>query len=164
MVAKIRHAFTAIPAGRGLLTPCNKILQSKPPLVYLQRNPFLRAAIVGYRTLLRESSDSPTRCCELVVGWPDYIGVCDALSHGVGGVIFGDNEACIPTVFRWEWPKEIKDLYHNDAITNSDLEMAGLLLLWLVMESVCTSLREKKVALFSDRGCAHKIGHLFLLK
>ena len=38
VVAKIRHAFTAIPAGRGLLTPCNKILKSNPPLVYLQRN------------------------------------------------------------------------------------------------------------------------------
>ncbi len=53
-------------------------------------------------------------------------------------------------VFRWEWPNEIKDLYHNGAIMNSDLEMAGLLLLWLVMESVCESLREKIVALFSD--------------
>ncbi len=52
VVAKIRHAFTAIPADWGLLTPCNKILQTKPPLVYLQRNPFLRAAIVGCRTLL----------------------------------------------------------------------------------------------------------------
>jgi len=68
VVAKIRHAFTAIPAGRGLLTPCNKILQSKPPLVYLQRNLVLRAAIMGCRTLLRESSDSPTRCHELVGG------------------------------------------------------------------------------------------------
>jgi hypothetical protein len=29
VVAKIRHAFTAIPAGRGLITPCNKILQKK---------------------------------------------------------------------------------------------------------------------------------------
>jgi hypothetical protein len=76
--------------------------------------------------------------------------VCDASSHGVGGVIFGENEACIPTVFRWEWPKEIKDLFHNKAITNSDLEIAGLLLLWLVMESVRTPLREKRVALFSD--------------
>ena len=150
VVAKIRHAFTAIPAGRGLLTPCNKILQSKPPLVYLQRNPFLRDAIIGCRTLLRESSDSPTRCRELVGGWPDYVGVCDALSHGVGGVIFGENEACIPTVFRWEWPKEVKNLYHKKAITNSDLEMAGLLLLWLVMEYVCMPLREKRVALFSD--------------
>jgi hypothetical protein len=96
VVAKIRHAFTAIPAGWRLLTPCNKILQSKPPLVYLQRNLVLRAAIMGCWTLLRESSDSPTRCHELVGGWPDTIGVCDASSHGVGGVIFGENEACIP--------------------------------------------------------------------
>jgi len=58
--AKIRHAFTAIPAGRGLFTPCNRILQLKPPLVYLQLNLVLRAAIMGCRTLLRESSDSPT--------------------------------------------------------------------------------------------------------
>jgi hypothetical protein len=100
VVAKIRHAFTAIPARWGLLTPCNKILQKKPSLVYLQQNPALLAAIMGCRTLLRESSDSPTRCCKLVGGWPDYIGVCDALSHGVGSIVFGKNEACVPTVFR----------------------------------------------------------------
>ena len=60
VVAKITHAFTAIPAGQGLLTPCNRILQSKPPLVYLQCNLVLRAAIMGCRTLLWEPSDSPT--------------------------------------------------------------------------------------------------------
>jgi len=118
VVAKIRHAFMAIPAGRGLITPRNKILQTKIPIVYLQRNHMLRAAIMGCRTLLRELSDSPTCCCKLVGGWPDYIGVCDASSHGVGGVIFGENEPCVPTVFRWEWPQEIKDLYHEGFLTN----------------------------------------------
>jgi len=34
VVAKVHHAFMA---GQGLLTPCNKILQKKPSLVYLQR-------------------------------------------------------------------------------------------------------------------------------
>ena len=100
VVAKIRHAFMAIPAGRGLLTPCNKILQKKPSLVYLQQNPVLLAAIMGCCTLLRESSNSPTRYHELVGRWPDYIRICDASSYGVGGVIFGKNEACVPTVFR----------------------------------------------------------------
>jgi hypothetical protein len=33
---------------------------------------------------------------------------------------------------------------------NSDLEMAGLLLLWLAMEGVCGHLRGKQVALFCD--------------
>ena len=133
-----------------LLIPCNKILQTKPPIVYLQRNHMLWVAIMECRTLLQESSNSPTRCRELVGVWPDYIGVCDASSHGVGGIIFGENEPCVPTVFRWEWPQDIKDLYREGVITNSDLEMAGLLLLWLVMESVCGSLKEKRVALFSD--------------
>ena len=150
IVAKIRHAFTAIAAGRGLLSPCNRILQKKPPVVYLHRNPVLLAALAGCRTLLRESSDSPTRCRELVGGWPDYIGVCDASSHGVGGVVVGENAACTPTVFRWEWLQEVKTRYHKNLITNSNLEMAGLLFLWLVMEAVCGNLREKNVALFSD--------------
>ncbi len=150
VIAKIRHAFTAIPAGRDLLTPCNKMLQMKPPVVYLHWNAVLLAAVAGCRTLLRESSDSPTRCRELVSGWPDYIGVCDASSHGVGGVVFGETESCLPTVFRWEWSPEVKEAYHSKRITNSDLEMAGLLFLWLVIESVCGNLREKHVALFSD--------------
>ena len=38
----------------------------------------------------------------------------------------------------------------NGTITNSDLEMAGLLLLWLVMEDVCPTLTNAHVALFSD--------------
>jgi hypothetical protein len=125
VVIKIRHAFMAIPAGRGLLTPCNQILQTKPPLVYLQRNLMLWAAIMGCRTLLRESSDSPTQCQELIGGWLDYIGVCDTSSHGVGGVIVGKNEAWVPTVFHWEWPQKVKDLFHEGHISNSNLEMAG---------------------------------------
>ncbi len=36
------------------------------------------------------------------------------------------------------------------SITNSDLEMAGLLTLWLVMEDVCPTLPNAHVALFSD--------------
>ncbi len=35
-------------------------------------------------------------------------------------------------------------------LTNSDLEMVGLVILWLVIEGVCHNLREKRVTLFSD--------------
>jgi hypothetical protein len=39
-------------------------------------------------------------------------------------------------------------------ITNSNLEMAGVLILWLVMEVVCQPLQKKWVALFSDNSPA----------
>ncbi len=35
-------------------------------------------------------------------------------------------------------------------LTNSDLELAGLVLLWIMVEHVCTDLIEKRVALFSN--------------
>ena len=63
--------------------------------------------------------------------------------------------ACTPTVFRFEWPEDIKrDIVteHNPDghITNSDLGMAGLLLLWLIMEDVCDVKSGTHAALFSD--------------
>ena len=62
---------------------------------------------------------------------------------------------CTPTVFCVPRPEEIKkDLGSTKnpkgRITNSDLEMAGLLLLFLVMKAICPKLRETFSALFSD--------------
>jgi hypothetical protein len=90
-----------------------------------------------------------------VSGWPDYVGIVNAFSYGVGGVVIGELVECIPTVFQWEWPPDIKSSIRLDtnptgSLTNSDLEMAGVLLLWLVMEKVCHPRQEKRVALFSD--------------
>ncbi len=147
IVAKLRHAFTAIPNGMGLLSPCNQNLAQKPNIVWLSRHKHLLANIRGCRTLLRESTKDPTRCRELVSGWPDYVGIVDASSYGVGGVIIGELVECIPTLFRWEWPPDIKssiclDTNPTGSLTNSDLEMAGILLLWLVMEKVCHPLQD----------------------
>ena len=90
-----------------------------------------------------------------MTGWPDFVGIVDASSHGVGGVVIGERAECIPTVFHWQWPSDIMSNIRFNTnptgwITNSDLEMAWILLLWLVMEEVCHPLLEKRVALFSD--------------
>ena len=61
-IAKLRHAFTAIPSGVGLLSPCNRILALKPPIVWLNRHKRVFAALRGCRTLLQESTQDPTRC------------------------------------------------------------------------------------------------------
>ena len=61
----------------------------------------------------------------------------------------------MPTVFQYEWLDDIKaeiNSEHNPEgkLTNSDLEMAGLLMLWLVMEDVCRIESGDHVALFSN--------------
>ena len=155
ILSKVRHAFISIPAGRGLLSPCNAVLRKQPPVVYLHNNQHLLQAIKDIRTLLRESTTRPTKCTELVSDWPDFVGIKDASGHGVGGIIVGENKACPPTVFRFQWPEDITaDINTADnptgQITNSDLELAGLLMLWLVMEEVCKPEPACHVALFSD--------------
>ncbi len=155
ITAKLRHAFIALPGGKGLLSPCNRLLRRKPCVVYFHRNCPLLSAIMDMRSILRESTGRPTRCKELVAGWPDYIGVVNASSFGVGGIVIGELSQCRPTVFRLQWPPDITSSVISDSnrhghITNSDLEMAGLLLLWLMIKHTCESLTEKRIALFSD--------------
>jgi len=136
--------------------PCNSILSLRPPVVFLHRNKALRQTLQDCRTLLRESSAHPTPCRELVMGEPDFVGVKDASLHGVGGIIVGHRKPCKPTVFRIEWPPDIKDavlqtnMRGGGYLTNLDLKMAGLLFLWLVMEHVCDITPGTHIALFSD--------------
>ena len=155
VVAKVRHAFTTIPAGLGLMSRFNTILRKKPARVFLHRNKELQLAISECRTFLRESVSHPTKCASLVTAWPDYIGLTDASSFGAGGVILGENRDAPLTVFWVQWPQDITDAVisetnPNGTLTNNDLEMAGLLLLWLAIEEVCTDVNGSHVALFSD--------------
>ena len=155
VIYKIRHAFITIPAGKGLLSPFYRILAKQPKFVFLHRNKQLKKALQECRLFLQTSVSAPTKCSHLVPAWPDYVGIKDASKQGVGGIIVGENKAVPPTVFRLEWPEDIKQdviskANPNGSITNSDLEMAGLILLWLVMESVCDTLDGAHVALFSD--------------
>ena len=155
VLAKIRHAFTSIPAGLGLLSPCNRILAVKPTTVFLQRSQPLRTAISDIYTLLKESVAAPTKCTELIGGWPHYIGYTDASGAGFGGVIIGEDMEVPPTVFRGQWPPDIQaGLISRDnrggCLSINDLELAGLLITWLIMEAICPTLTERNVAIFSD--------------
>ena len=90
------------------------------------------------KTLLRKSTLRPTNCRELVSVWPDYIEVKYVSGHGIGGVVFDEKIPCTPTVFHMQWPEWVKreiisSSNRTETLTNSDLEMAVLLLLWLVM-------------------------------
>ena len=41
------------------------------------------------------------------MGWPHNIGIKDDSSHGVGGIIVIEDEACVPTVFCFAWSEDI---------------------------------------------------------
>jgi hypothetical protein len=101
------------------------------------------------QTILLESTTQPRHCWELVAGWANYDSVVDTSSYGVEGVIIGELSPCPPKVFRQQWPPNITESVISDTnwggkLTNLDLKLARLVLLWLMIEHVCTMLREKK--------------------
>jgi hypothetical protein len=101
-VVKTRHAFTCIPTGVSLLSPCNHVLKAKPPYVYLSKNKKVLHMIKGCRTLLQESTREPTRCRQLISGWLEFVGIVDTSGHGVGGVVVEELSLCVLAVFRWQ--------------------------------------------------------------
>jgi hypothetical protein len=135
VLSKLQHAFLMIPVGKGVLSTFYAVLSVQLRFVFLHNNLQLFNAVVDCQKFLRESVSFPTTCRNLVTAWSEH--------PGVGGCIISKNMQVPPqTVFRFQWPRDISDLIVSDenpngTISNSDIEMAGLLLSWLVMEDVC---------------------------
>jgi len=93
-----------------------------------------RAALIDLRHLILTLASRPTHVSELVEYEPELAGTCDASAAGAGGVWVGYDVQ--PTVWRIEWPEDVVELYRTGKLTNSDLEMAGVLLQYLVAEQL----------------------------
>ena len=155
MLGKMRHASWGVPGSNGLFTPFNRIIAQKPRHVWFRKRSALTIALRDWRSIFKEALKTPTHVRQLVRGEPNIAGIVDASGEGVGGVIFGMTDDIVPTVFRFQWPEEVTQQLQTEAnpsgtITNSDLEMAGLVFLWLMVEHVAPDLRHKHIVLLSD--------------
>lgn len=151
---RLRHACIGIPAGRGLMGPIDKSLTGTTGYVDVRGNGMLREALRDFHTLIGVFGKQPTFCRELIPNRPDYIGYCDASGLGAGGVWLSGARGLPPIVWRLEWPQDIRDRLVSFAnptgdISNSDLEMAGLLAHYLVLEHL-VDLQFTHVAAWSD--------------
>ena len=95
------------------------------------------------------------------MGDPEFLGWVDASGEGVGGGWLPGKDALEPTVWRMEWPQSIRKRLITQTnpsgdLDINDLEMAGKLLAWLVLEGIVgtETLRYKNVGLFSDNTAA----------
>jgi hypothetical protein len=122
--------------------------------VAIKKNPQLCTALADFGTLIKVMARRPTHCKELVIDSPGYIGYCDASKLGAGGVWLLGTLYLSPVVWRLEWPEDI----HNNVvsfsnprgtITNSDLEMAGMLAHYLELEHL-VALKHVHVAAWCD--------------
>jgi hypothetical protein len=141
LVGRLQHAARILPSARAFFTPLNNALRGLPDFIGLSRTGEVRIALLDIACVIRDLASRPTHVSELVQAEePDYIGYCDASGFGAGGVWFGGKTKLDPIVWRIQWPKDITGALVSDSnphgtITNSDLEMAGVLLQEAVLEA-----------------------------
>ena len=157
LVGKIRHVAIIMPALRGLFTPINNSLAGTPAFIPLRKNGSVRRAFNDFSVLIRDLASRPTSVHELLQGASDAIGYCDAAGEGAGGVWFSP-DLPDPIVWRVPFPLDIQNAIVSDSnpdgtITNSDLELAGVVLHIAVLATV-TNLYHRRSGVLSDNSAA----------
>jgi hypothetical protein len=160
IAGRLQHAARILPAARAFFTPINFALRGLPAFIGLSRHGEVRHALIDIAAVIRELASRPTHVSELVQGHLCHIGYCDASAFGAGGVWFGGTKAMHPIVWRVQWPSDIASNVVSDknpkgSITNSDLEMAGVLLQEAVLEAhLGKTLRGAQIAIGCDNSPA----------
>jgi hypothetical protein len=140
LAGRLQHAAQILPAAKAFFTPLNNALKGTPAFIGLGRHSEVRHAILDFATVIRDLASRPTQVTELVQQDLDYVGYCDASAFGAGGVWFGAQKPLSPIVWRVQWPKDVTEAVVSTRnpdghLTNSDLEMAGVLLQEAVLEA-----------------------------
>ncbi len=156
LMGKLNHATIGIPNGRGLSAPIYNAMKQHTDEVPITTD--LHLALEDWHTMIQEMAKRPTHVRELTPDEPDYIGDVDACKTGVGGVwLSGKKKLPNPVVWHLQWPKEIQDQLitkenPNGTLTINDLEMAGVLLQWLILESIVPhcNLNNAHIGIFCD--------------
>ncbi len=156
VVGMMRHVATILPSARSLFTPMNRALRGHPSTISLSASGEVHAALLDLRQLVTTLAARPTHVREILPAPdPDYIGFCDASAFGAGGVWFSGTSTVPETVWRLQWPLDITAAVISEskptgALTNSDLEMAAVVLQLNVLEPLVPSMHHNSMQIHSN--------------
>ena len=139
-IGKCQHACLGIPGGTAFMGPLYRALHAtkranKSSVQIHPKSPQHRA-LMDLRTIFKLIGAKPIRCKQLIPGTPHYVGYTDACKYGAGGIWLSGTATLHPIVWRHKWPPEVVRRYEQGLITINDLEMAGLLLHYLLLEQL----------------------------
>jgi hypothetical protein len=154
IVGKLRHVALIMPSTKGMFSPMNKALKYEPACIGLGKDSEVRAALLDLAVLVAELSTRATHVKELVPGVDHYVGYCDACATGAGGIWMSGEAGLRPIVWRINFPPAISSQVVSDknprgCLTNSDLEMAAVLLQYMILNQR-VDLRYIRAGVFSD--------------
>jgi hypothetical protein len=151
VVGKMRHVATILPSAQALFIPLNRALRMTPLTISLSATGEVQAALLDLRQLITTLAARATHVNEILPApVPNYIGYCDASAFGAVGVWFSGQCPLPETGWRLQWPADITAAVISESnptgtLTNSDLEMAAVVLQLNVLAKTAGAINEPKV-------------------
>ena len=157
IAGKLQHASYGIPGGASLFTPIQMAMAKDPPFINI--TPELKTIFKDWKYMIKFLQKHPTHVCQLVPDYPKYTGHTDACGLGCGGTWTSGVKPLHPLVWQMEWPEDIKaklitDSNPHGTITINDLELAAMVLGWLVLELQDVNLKFTHVGTYCDNKSA----------
>jgi hypothetical protein len=138
---KMQHIGLISPTIKGFMTPINRSLAQNDEhgSIGLGKNNKLREVLQHCKFLVQELRTRPTHIRELVSPYlPHIYGYTDSCCLGTGGVFLPCTEWVHPTVWIWEYPRELqvrlRERKNQDGVTVNDGEMAGTVVQHMLLE------------------------------
>ena len=138
----LNHAAYGMPGGRGLFTVLWKAL-AKESRGYVTVTPEVKQAFQDFTWLFSEMANNPVHVAQLVQRDPHCNGYSDACKWGAGGVWIIPQADGSNLFLFWSipFPQAIIDRFESGLLSINDLELAGIVLHWLVLEHLLPSLQ-----------------------
>jgi hypothetical protein len=157
VAGKLQHASYGLPGGKGLFSPIQLAMSGNPDFITMTED--IKVVLTDWMSLLMQMKKTPTSVLQLTSNYPDYIGYSDACKLGAGGAWCSGLKEIAPFLWQVEWPMDIRDSLQTDSnpggsITINDLELAGAVLNFLVLECQNVNLRFHHIGLFCDNTSA----------
>ena len=157
VAGRLQHAAMGMPGGKALFTPIDMAMKGDPE--YITLTPVLRQCLEDWQYFINHMKRNPTSVLQLVCHSPHYINYTDSCGLGTGGICSAGDAPLTPFLWQLEWPAPIQqalvtDTNRHGTITINDLELAGAVLGFLVLEWIHTPLRHRHVATFCDNTSA----------
>jgi hypothetical protein len=143
LLGELRYMATAIPGARYLFSVLQHVLKDQPKSTRVRLNPLVKQSLRDWGLLARSLHANPMPIAALVPRAPHYLGAVDASRTGCGGFWIASSVGNLkqPTAFRLLFSQNIQqDLVSSanptGSITNSDLELASLVLGAAVLQDI----------------------------
>ena len=142
LTGTLNHAAFGIPGGHGLFTPL-WIALTKQHNGYVQLTPDVKQTFSDFQWLFNKIVNQLVNVAQLVHCAPGIIGFSDACKYGAGRVWIIPQQDSTNRYLVWSihFLSSVIKRFESNLLSINNLEMAGVLTHWLVLEHLLPSLQ-----------------------